>query len=206
MIFMYWFYSLLILFFGRFIQSYCLNIPDISIARQPTIRNQYQSFIILSNLQSGNNIGSVCRNALAFNVSEVLVVGRSSFISKMRMSDRGASRRLKFSMHADHQSAKEYLHTTYDCQNIYGIEILDSARRIDDADLFQGSTAFLFGNEGGGLSSKQRDICSGFVYIPQFAASGMASINVACASAITLYQFATWAGYPESTRKGEKFI
>lgn len=49
---------------------------------------------------------------------------------------------------------------------------------------FKDSTAFIFGNEGGGLSDRQKSICDGFVYIPQYASSGMASINVACASAI----------------------
>jgi hypothetical protein len=33
----------------------------------------------------------------------------------------------------------------------------------------------------------------------------MASINVACASAVTLFSFANWAQYKESTIKGEKF-
>ena len=38
-----------------------------------------RSYILLSNLQSGSNIGSICRNALAFGVSEVVVVGRKDF-------------------------------------------------------------------------------------------------------------------------------
>ena len=47
----------------------------------------------------------------------------------------------------------------------------------------------MFGNEGGGLSLRQRKACDLFVYIPQYAAGGMASINVACASAVVLQVF-----------------
>lgn len=42
--------------------------------------------------------------------------------------------------------------------------------------------------------------------LPQYASGGMASINVACASAIILQTFAHWANYPETQRVGEKFI
>lgn len=45
-------------------------------------------YVIISNLQSGSNIGSICRNALAFNVHEVIVVGRKGFRDKMRQADR----------------------------------------------------------------------------------------------------------------------
>lgn len=161
-------------------------------------------FVILSNIQSGSNIGDICRNSLAFNVSEVLIVGRNSYLEKMRGADRGAKTRLKFSTHLNHTEAREYLLQTHNCEEILGVEIHENAKSINDYP-FKGNVAFMFGNEGGGLSMKQREVCSGFVYIPQYAAGGMASINVACASAIILHKYASWANYPESTRRGEKF-
>lgn len=64
---------------------------------------------------------------------------------------------------------------------------------------------------GGGLSAKQREICDGFVFIPQYSnnsggTGGMASINVACASAIVLYSYALWGNFKESLIIGEKFV
>lgn len=167
---------------------------------------KFPCYIILSNIQSGNNIGDICRNALAFNVAEVIVIGRDSFRSKMRGADRGAKSRLVFVNCATVQDTKEYLlNATNNAVRIIGVEIHPEAKPITSID-FCGPTAFVFGNEGGGLSPKQRAICDGFVYIPQYAAGGMASINVACASAIVLQTFAVAAGYQESTRLGEKFV
>ena len=59
---------------------------------------------------------------------------------------------------------------------------------------------------GGGLSERQRSVCDKFTYIPQYARGGMASINVACASAVVLQTFAIWANYRETQRLGEKFV
>lgn len=59
---------------------------------------------------------------------------------------------------------------------------------------------------GGGLSERQRAVCDKFTYIPQYARGGMASINVACASAVVLQTFAIWANYRETQRLGEKFV
>lgn len=59
---------------------------------------------------------------------------------------------------------------------------------------------------GGGLSERQRNVCDTFTYIPQYASGGMASINVACASAVVLQTFAVWANFGETQRIGEKFV
>lgn len=172
----------------------------------PSIVPKSCSYVIISNLQSGANIGQICRNALAFNVHEVLVVGRNNFNGKMRGADRGAKFMQRFVHLTSTAEARDYIKEREpDCQ-ILGVEIADKAISIRDYK-FRGSTAFMFGNEGGGLSDRQREICDDLVYIPQFSATGgMASINVACASAITLYSFAISQNYEESTRLGEKFL
>ena len=86
-------------------------------------------YVIISNLQSGSNIGSICRNALAFNVHEVVVVGRKGFRDKMRNADRGAKRRQTFVHFNSVAEAATYLKETRNC-SIVGVEILDSAVSI----------------------------------------------------------------------------
>ena len=179
-----------------------------------------KAFLLLSNLQSGANIGSICRNALAFNVSEVVVVGRKDV--KMRQADRGARQRLRLTHFVTVAEAADYLQSAHNCTFI-GIEICEQAVSLMTYEFSsQKNYCFLFGNEGGGLSPRQRALCDMFLYIPQYAPEGehcfrvicgeydphvgMASINVACASAIVLQQFAHFAKYPETIRKGEKFL
>jgi SpoU rRNA Methylase family len=83
-------------------------------------------YVIISNLQSGSNIGSICRNALAFNVHEVIVIGRKGFRDKMRNADRGAKRKQAFVHFNSILEAATYLKETKNC-SIVGVEIMDSA-------------------------------------------------------------------------------
>lgn len=89
---------------------------------------------------------------------------------------------------------------------VLGVEIEDGAVAVDapGGGVFTGPTAFILGNEGSGLSKAQMAICDGFVYIPQYG-PGTASLNVATAAGIVLHRFASWAGYAERPRTGNKF-
>jgi tRNA G18 (ribose-2'-O)-methylase SpoU len=83
-------------------------------------------YVIISNLQSGSNIGSICRNALAFNVHEVIVIGRKGFRDKMRNADRGAKRKQSFVHFNSILEAATYLKEKRNC-SIVGVEIMDTA-------------------------------------------------------------------------------
>ena len=164
-----------------------------------------KSYVILSNLQSGSNIGSICRNALSFGVSEVLVVGRKNYKGKMRQADRGAKEILKFRSFPSTAEAANYLKSPEVDAEIVGLEIMEGSEPLSTLTYKTGqNVAFIFGNEGKGLSENQRSVCDRFCYIPQFS-SGMASINVSCCSAIVLHHFAINAGFTEASIVGEKF-
>ena len=130
-----------------------------------------------------------------------------------------------------HADAKDYLNNKG--VMIYGIEITENASPImqydretrvvqfpfqQECDSGWSGAAFIFGNEGQGLSTKQREICDEFLFIPQnrggsrddFAGRGggsaSESMNVACAVAVVLQAYSMWAGYSEARCKGEKFL
>ena len=100
------------------------------------------------------------------------------------------------------EDAVAYLRRERGCE-VVGVEIVEGAERVQDAP-FRGSTAFMLGNEGAGLTEKQIGLCDRFVYIPQYGA-GTASLNVTTAAAIALHHFGAWAGYREARRLGHKF-
>ena len=169
-------------------------------------------YILLSNLQSGSNIGRIVRSASIFGVKEVVIVGQRKF----RLSaDHGARFDVSFRHFWTFEEAHAYL-VERGC-TVLGVEIEESAEPLITFDKksgvatfpFGGSTAFIFGNEGLGLSQKQRGMCDRFVFIPQNrggdAGQGSASLNVACAAAIVLHAFSMWAGFEEARRAGEKF-
>jgi len=53
------------------------------------------------------------------------------------------------------------------------------------------SIAFMMGNEGSGMSSKQMSICDGFIRISQYG-GGTASLNVSVAAALVLHRYYHW--------------
>ena len=51
-----------------------------------------------------------------------------------------------------------YLRRERGCE-VVGVEIVEGAERVQDAP-FRGSTAFMLGNEGAGLTEKQIGLCA----------------------------------------------
>lgn len=75
---------------------------------------------------------------------------------------------------------------------VCGIEISETSEALGSA-RWTKDVAFLLGNEGTGLSEKQKTICDRMVFIPQYS-NATASLNVAVAASIVFYEFATRSG------------
>ena len=73
---------------------------------------------------------------------------------------------------------------------LVGIEIMDGAKSILE-NPFTSSIALMPGNEGSGLSLKQKEIADSFLYIPQYG-FGTASLNVYIATTLVLHRYCLW--------------
>jgi tRNA G18 (ribose-2'-O)-methylase SpoU len=194
---------------------------NVSTTRRHPNNNHPSAYVILSNLQSGGNIGNIVRSASIFGCEECIVVGQKRY----RMTgDHGSRLDLPQRHMWSHADVKDYLNSKR--VRIYGIEIMENASPIMQYDRETGvvkfpfeseceggwsGSAFVFGNEGQGLSTKQREICDEFLFIPQnrgggIGGGGSASMNVACAAAVVLQAYCMWAGYSEARCEGEKFL
>jgi len=196
------------------------------------------SYVILSNLQSGMNIGNILRSASIFGCTECIVVGQK----RHRLTgDHGSRFDLPRRHFYTHQEAKSYLQANAveneeEVVKIYGVEIMENASPLMKYDAETGvmtfpfgnrcrsnGAAFVMGNEGLGLSEKQKEICDDFIFIPQTRGGasssssptsrdeqgngrGSASLNVSCAAAIILQAYSLWANYPVASMEGEKFV
>lgn len=167
--------------------------PPSSPSSSPSTR-RFRHYLIVNNVQKTKNIKNMLLSASAFGVHEVLVVGQKKFdldehVALLQRLSYPVSRLVSLS------DCRAY------CQargiRIVGVEILESARSIDDKP-FQGDTAFIMGNEGSGMNAAQTAICDDFVYIPQHG-GGTASLNVTVAASIILQSFALWAQLPSVT-------
>ncbi len=188
-------------------QEYCNNSSTDEIVSSETSHgkenlNLDRFYVILTHVAKKQNIGMMLRSACAFGVCEILVAG-----SKKHTNFFGAQGTEK------HSSIRYFdgLKLAVDYARsmgciVYGVEIKSGAKSVLEYPYMPGNNvAFMFGNEGDGLSDVQCTFCDQFVYIPQYG-DGTASLNVAVAASIIFSGFANWAKYPERSREGEKFL
>lgn len=159
----------------------------------------FESYVVIHNIAKRHNVGTLARSATAFGVSELILVGRRDFNA---FGSHGSTSHLPFRHFYSLSDARLFLKEK-DC-DICGVEITDNATSVNGHP-FKKNTAFLLGNEGSGLSAKECEFCDYFVYIPQYGC-GTASLNVTVAASIVLHHFAVWAGFPERSRDGNKFV
>ena len=153
-----------------------------------------EAILLMHNLQSRSNKGDMLRTAAAFGVGEIVWVGDTKVGT---LGSHGVENFLRFSHFRKFDEAVAYLRTVRRA-SICGCEIAEEAQPVWSQP-FRGTTAFLMGNEGRGLSSQQLEACDHLVYIPQYSGA-TASLNVNAACAIVLHHFAEWSGMAESPR------
>lgn len=157
----------------------------------------FKSALIIFNISKNRNFGGLVRTADALGVSEIIVVGKKRL---KRYGHCGTFDSNKQKHFYSLDEAVVYLKQLK--YNIVGIEISNESIAIENQP-FDGNTAFLPGNEGTGLSEKQKEVCSKFVYIRQHGSG--ASLNVNVATGIALHHFAVWAKFSCNKIESQKF-
>lgn len=137
--------------------------------------------IAIENWQHDMNIGTVVRNANAFNVAAVHIVGNR------RWNRRGAMVTDKYVDVRHHESVDDLsAWAGNEGLALIGIDLLPGSQSIVDADLPR-ECVLLFGQEGPGLSDGARAAVSAILHIPQDGSTR--SINAGVASGIAMYEW-----------------
>ncbi|WP_144112521.1 TrmH family RNA methyltransferase [Paraburkholderia sp. BCC1886] len=140
-----------------------------------------ETCIVLDGVQDAGNVGSILRSAAAAGIQHVFCAPGTAYAwsSKVLRSGMGAHFLLQ-------------IHEDVDAAALIGrlavpVVITDShgAEALYDCDL-SGALAWVFGNEGAGVSQTWRDAVTLRVTIPQ--PGGMESLNVAAAAAVCVFE------------------
>lgn len=158
--------------------------------------SKIESHLILFNIAKDSNFGFLIRTANAFGAN-IIVVGNPKF---SRGGASGGTRYSKITKFYTLDEALEFVRGR-GCQ-VVGIEIGNDSRSIY-SDPYQGSTAFLVGNEGTGLTHNQVQACDMLVHVPQYGDA--VSLNVNVAAGVVLSNFSQWAGFDQIPIEGRKF-
>ena len=144
--------------------------------------------VVLDNVRSLNNIGSVFRTADAFRVEHIALCGICATPPHREIH--------KTALGAEESVAWSYYEDTAECvrrlkeqgHKVYAVELAHDSVMLDDLKAVAPDkpTAVVFGNEIDGVQEEVMALCDGFIEIPQYGTKH--SLNVSCAAAIVIWE------------------
>ena len=137
--------------------------------------------IAIENYQHDYNIGTIVRNANAFNVAGVHIIGKKHWNRRGAMA---TEKYLEVHHHTNIASFMAWVHKQK--LAVIGIDNIATSMPLHTVTLPE-ACVFVFGQEGPGLSDEMQAECETIVAIEQFGSTR--SINVGVASGIILYQW-----------------
>lgn len=143
--------------------------------------------VILENIRSAYNVGSVFRTADAFLIEAIYICGYTAKPPHKEIT--------KTALDAQHSVEWKYFENAKlamaELQSqgykIYAIEQATNSISLENfAGLNQNKVAFVFGNEVSGVEQETIEICDGCIEIPQFGMKH--SLNISVAAGIVLWE------------------
>lgn len=143
--------------------------------------------VVLDNVRSLNNIGSVFRTSDAFRVERICLCGITATPPhrEIHKTALGAEESVAWTYHEDARdclrSLKEQGYT------IYAVEQVDDSIKLNaQFEIHSPRLAIVLGNEIEGVQETLLPLCDGSLEIPQFGTKH--SLNVSCAAAIVIWE------------------
>lgn len=133
--------------------------------------------IAIENWQHDMNIGTIVRNANAFNVAAVHIIG------KRHWNRRGAMVTDRYLHIEQHRTVDDFVEAMGD-RHIIAVDNLEGALPLSAASLPK-KAVLVFGGEGPGLSAEMQEVAERMVMIEQFGSTR--SVNVGVAAGIVMY-------------------
>lgn len=143
--------------------------------------------VVLDNVRSLNNIGSVFRTSDAFRVEHISLCGITATPPhrEIHKTALGAEETVEWSQHDDTAECVKTLKARG--YRVYAVELAHDSLKLDrDSVATDRPIALVLGNEIEGVQEEVMALCDGFLEIPQ--AGTKHSLNVSCAAAIVIWE------------------
>ncbi len=171
----------------NFKQSDMRNLVDkykgmsVDYIKEDLHKKAFEYHIAIENYQHDFNIGTIVRNANAFNAAGVHIIG------KRHWNRRGAMSTEKYLSLYSHNGIEEFqVWANQNQMQIIGIDNIPKSVALNKTQL-PDQAVLVFGQEGPGLSPEMQAICKEIIAIEQFGSTR--SINVGVASGIIMYEW-----------------
>ncbi len=149
-------------------------------------------FVLLEDIRSAYNVGSVFRTCDSAGVSALYLTGYTAVPPepKLHKTALGAIDSVPWEHHCDAFNLVRELQS-HGCQ-VFACEPLPEAKSLY-SQLITQDTCLVFGNEVRGISSKVLAQSDGIVSIPQLGSKS--SLNIASAAAVVIYEYRRQISY-----------
>lgn len=138
--------------------------------------------VLMENFAGDFNIGTVIRNANAFNAKAVYYLGNKKY-------DRRGTVGTHHYTDIVHLPTREELKKLKNDYVLVGVEnTVPNAMALDEFK-WSDNTILIIGEEGVGITPETLDLCDNYVYIPQFGS--VRSLNAGVASGIIMNDYVT---------------
>jgi len=141
--------------------------------------------VILDNVRSLNNIGSIFRSCDAFRVTKLILCGISTPPPHRDIHKSALGAELSVDWAYFDNTTDAITDVKSQGFTVYAIELTTHSIPLNDFE-FTGPIALVFGHEIHGVSQEALDFCAGAVEIPQFGTKH--SFNVAVSTGIVLWE------------------
>lgn len=144
-------------------------------------RSRHDFHVAIENFQHDFNIGTIARNANAFNAAGIHIIGRRHW------NRRGAMKTEAYMNIFHHETVAEFIGwAKRNNLKLIAVDNQKGSKKLNEIELEKGSI-LVFGNESDGLSKEMVEACKEMVAIEQFGSTR--SVNVGVASGILMYEF-----------------
>ena len=143
-------------------------------------KSRHSFHIAVENFQHDFNIGTIARNANAFNAAGIHIIG------KKHWNRRGAMKTEAYMNVFHHKTVADFI--SWAKENgliLIAIDNQKGSKNLQDSELPKKSV-LVFGNESDGLSNEMIKACKQMISIEQFGSTR--SVNVGVASGILMYE------------------
>lgn len=152
--------------------------------------------IVLDNIRSLHNVGSVFRTSDAFRVERIILCGITATPPQpeIHKTALGAEDVVEWQYFSDTMQAVEFLHNRD--YKVYAIEQVEGSIALQSFDADKDKRyAVILGNEVKGVQQQVVDACDGAIEIPQFGTKH--SLNVSVTGGMVIWEFARKMGWVE---------
>lgn len=151
------------------------------------LADRFPIAVVLENIRSAYNVGSVFRTADAFLVDSVYITGYTATPphKEIRKTALGAEESVDW--YYFKTTAEAIAKLKQDGFKVYAVEQVENSLALNHPGLnFDEKTAFVFGNEVTGVDDSTLALCEGSIEIPQFGMKH--SLNISVAAGVVLWE------------------